>query len=201
MLAYHNKPELAAEVLATIQAHHDHDDFVQGQYWENGKGCAVGCLSKNPEGGHMDLQEKYNIPVMIYRLEDRIFEGLPNDQAKHWPLRFTKSTVKVCGKDLSRIGFQFLHWLLTDELKVVGEGKIYDDVRAAIKQCADVLVPLKEGGQVDMDAAYAAARAADAAVYAAARAADAAADAAARAADAAAYKRMGDKLIELIEAA
>ena len=42
MLAYHNDPAIKSKLLADLQAHADADRLVKGQYWENGKGCAVG---------------------------------------------------------------------------------------------------------------------------------------------------------------
>jgi len=94
---------------------------------------------------------------------------------------------------LSRVQWQFLHWLLTEELTA----RDHPLVAAAITQCADVLAPLAKGQPVDGAAAEAAARAAEAA-WAAAWRRRRASRAAARAAEAAAYKRMADKLIELL---
>ena len=182
MLAYHNDPAIKSKLLADLQAHADADRLVKGQYWENGKGCAVGCTlhSVGADGAannHSEYETRLGIPQMLARLEDTIFEGLPNADAMQWPMRF--SAAIATGADLSRVGWQWLHWLLTDGLPRVNDPV----VNAAIKQCADVLLPLIRGEPVDRAAAYAAARAADAA-YAAARAADAA-YAAAGAADAA----------------
>lgn len=69
-----------------MQAHHDADNFVKGQYWENGKGCVVGCLIKS--GNHIEYEKRFGIPVMLANLEDNIFEGLPDKDSKEWPLQF-----------------------------------------------------------------------------------------------------------------
>ena len=45
MLAYHADPALKASTLAQMAAHREADQIVQGQYWERGRGCAVGCLT------------------------------------------------------------------------------------------------------------------------------------------------------------
>ena len=230
MIAYHNDPAIKLKLLADLQAHADADNIVKGQYWEDGKGCAVGCTlqsmnSDNDDyGQHVEYESLLGIPQMLARLEDTIFEGLPNAEAKQWPMRFAAAIAP--GADLSRVGWKWLHWLLTDGLPRVND----ETVTAAIAQCADVLLPLTRGEPADIaaasaagaaavyaaasaaDAAYAAARAADAA-YAAARAAayaaagaaagaaaSAAAGAAASAADAA-YSHMAEKLLELLEAA
>jgi len=190
MLAYHNDPAIKSKLLADLQAHADADRLVKGQYWENGKGCAVGCTlhslgAYNNASNHAEYETRLGIPQMLARLEDTIFEGLPNADAMLWPMRFSAAITP--GADLSRVGWQWLHWLLTDNLPRVNDAA----VDAAIKQCADVLLPLTRGEPVDRtaaDAAYAAARAAAYAAgapraaayaaYAAAYAAYAAADAA-----------------------
>ena len=214
MRAYHNDPAIKLKLLADLQAHADADHIVKGQYWDNGKGCAVGCTLQSMNSAnddydqHVEYEVLLGIPQMLARLEDTIFEGLPNAEAKQWPMRFAAAITP--GADLSRVGWKWLHWLLTDGLPRVNDAA----VTAAIAQCADVLLPLTRGEPADLaaaraaraaayaaDTAYAAASAADAATnaadafYAAAGAAGAAADA-----DyAAAYSRMADKLIELLE--
>ena len=187
MLAYHNDPAIKSKLLADLQAHADADRLVKGQYWENGKGCAVGCTlhSLGVDGAasnHAEYETRLGIPQMLARLEDTIFEGLPNADAMQWPMRFSAAITP--GADLSRVGWKWLHWLLTDGLPRVNDVA----ATAAIKQCADALLPLTRGEPVDRAAADAACAAADAAADAA-RAVRAAADTAdaARAAYAAAY--------------
>ena len=226
LVAYHNDPALKAGLIASLKAHAEADEFVKGRYWKNGKGCAVGCtlefLNQTDHTNHMLYESKLGIPVMLAKLEDRIFEGLPNDKAQQWPIKFSQAIRP--GADLSLVGWKFLHWLLTDAGMLDDGGD--KDVRAEIKQCADFLVPLTRGDEVDAGAAYAAADAAYAtarATYATARAAadatyatyaaahaaaQAAAHAAACAADAtytadadAAYEKMATKLLNLLRAA
>jgi hypothetical protein len=181
MLAYHNDPAIKSKLLADLQAHADADRLVKGQYWENGKGCAVGCTlhSVGADGAasnHAEYETRLGIPQMLARLEDTIFEGLPNADAMGWPVRFSAAIHP--GADLSRVGWKWLHWLLTNGLPRVNDVA----ATAAIKQRADILLPLMRGEPVDRAAAYAAG---------AAGAAGAAADAA--------YQRMADKLVQLLE--
>jgi hypothetical protein len=169
---------------------------------------------------HAEYEPRFGIPQMLARLEDTIFEGLPNAEAKKWPIEFM-SAIKP-GADLSCVGWQFLHWMLTDEK--VNPGINHPLVRDAVRQCADVLVPLTKGLPANEDAAKAAARAAESAwsaarsafEYAAADAADAAwsaawlvedtaaklaAYAATSAAARSAYSLMASKLLELLHEA
>ena len=79
--------------------------------------------------------------------------------AKTWPQRFLIAIRP--GQDLSRVGWQFLHWLLTESGLAEFDHPLVRDV---VRQCADVLTPLMDGRPVDTMAAADAASAAWAAV-------------------------------------
>jgi hypothetical protein len=231
MLAYHNDPQIKADILAQLALHRAHDELVKGQYWENGKGCAIGCTIYSSK--HVEYESRFGIPQMLAHLEDAIFEGLPNDKAKEWPERFMGAVRP--GADLSCVGWQFLYWLLTDPQ--INPGIEHVLVKDAVKQCADVIACLAKGANIESvtksadcaagaarnaagaarstDCAAGAARSADCAESAAwsavrnaegvarsaAWSAAGAARNAARNAEGAAWIRMSDKLLELIEAA
>jgi hypothetical protein len=179
LIAYHGDPAIKSKYLNRVLAHQAADEIAHGFYWENGKGCAVGCTLHSNR--HAAYETELGVPRMLARLEDRLFEGMANGKSKEFPAKFLAAIQP--GADLSRVGWIFLHWLLTEEL--VGR----DDPRVAqqVKACADVLIPLTQGEPVDRQAAHEArgeafrvrdaARAADAAYAAYAAAADAAADA------------------------
>lgn len=173
ILAYHGDPAVKAKYLMRVRAHAAADEIIHDTYWQNGKGCAVGCTLHS--SNHMGYEDELGIPVALGRLEDCLFEGLRSGEALSFPARFLESA-KV-GADLSRVSWQFLHWLLTEELA----GRDHPLVRDAVKRCADALVPLAHGEPVSASAASAAS--------------------AARSAESAAYKRMADKLLSLMEAA
>jgi len=110
MLAYLADPKIKAKYLKRVKTHAQADEIVKGQYWKDGKGCAVGCTIHSAE--HMAYETELGIPVMLARLEDTIFEGSSNTYAKTWPERFLKA-IKP-GADLSKVGWKFQHWLLLD---------------------------------------------------------------------------------------
>src|SRR5882762_5895836 len=130
MIAYHGKEEVKTAILAQLQKHAAADEIIKGQYWQDGKGCAVGCTIYS--GNHAEYETLFGIPQMLAYLEDRFFEVLPNAEAKAWPIRFM-SAIRP-GADLSRVGWQFLHWILTDE--TVNPGIHHPLVASAVKQCA-----------------------------------------------------------------
>jgi hypothetical protein len=146
MLSFHADPSIKSNYLARVAGHADADEIVKGRYWENGKGCAVGCTIHGP--AHKSFERELGIPRMLAWLEDVIFEGLPNRLAKTWPERFLTSIAP--GRDLSPVGWQFLHWLLTGS----GLGE-FDHVqsKAAVARCAATLVPLIDCRPVDASAA------------------------------------------------
>ena len=157
MLSYHSDETIKTRYLARLAAHADADEIIKGRYWEGGKGCAVGCTIHGDT--HQDYERELGIPQMLAWLEDVIFEGLPNRLAKAWPERFLSAINP--GTDLSRIGWQFLHWLLSESRLAEFDHPLVKD---AVKQCADVLTPLMDGRPVDMtEAADAAGAAWDAA--------------------------------------
>jgi hypothetical protein len=176
-----NTDTLRAEVAAHIAA----DAVVQGRYWEDGKGCFIGCLAHSRDA--TVLGDRFGLPLPLVRICEGIFEALPADEAKSF-FAAVPDAVGVDGRDLSRV-----HWaFLAEELRALPE--VPPEVQAVIDPVIAGM-DLLASGQKWPAAARAAARAAAAAYAAyaaqAAYAADAAADAAhaARAAyaDAAAY--------------
>ena len=116
-IAYQSLPdsELASTVMAELKYHLDNDEITKGEYWEKGKGCAVGCLLKS--GNHREYEVKFGIPVLLARLEDTLFEGLESKASKLWPQRFMGAALAV-GESreermnlLTQVGWQFFHWL------------------------------------------------------------------------------------------
>lgn len=131
MIAYLNQPKIKINILRQLRAHTKADELVKGKYWEGGKGCAVGCTIHS--GEHCKYEPRFGIPRVLAKLEDNIFEGLPNGQAKAWPVRFMEA-VKV-GTDLGVVWPQFALWMLRDEFPKTTKNK---DVLAAIEQTAKV---------------------------------------------------------------
>jgi hypothetical protein len=152
MLAFHNDPSVKAHYLNRVLAHAAADEIIHGKYWERGKGCAVGCTVHS--SSHASYETELGVPIMLARLEDRLFEGMRNGDSKKFPVRFLEAIQP--GADLSRVGWLWLHWLLTEELAS------RDDPRVAkeIKACADVLIPLTKGEPCVRNAAGLALRAA-----------------------------------------
>lgn len=186
MLAYFNDQQIKANILAQLERHRGADELVQGQYWENGKGCAVGCTIHSEN--HAEYETRFGIPRILAHLEDRIFEGLSDAQAQEWPILFMDAIQP--GADLSMVWPRFAHWLCAEFLPPLTKNA---NAQMAIKGVADLFFRWV-GGEKPTTKEWR-----DAAAYAASASA-----AAYVATDANRYKAwaaMSEKLIELLRMA
>lgn len=108
MIAFHGDEKIKQKYLDRVRAHKEADEIIKGKYWENGKGCAVGCTIHS--GNHDSYETELGIPRLLAKLEDGIFEGLPDHLAKEWPEKFL-SSIPV-GANLSSVWPNFAYWLL-----------------------------------------------------------------------------------------
>lgn len=210
MLAYHNDPTLKTFVLDQIRLHREADKLIKGIYWDDGKGCAIGCTieavrlhngntKKNlGHGSHALYETELGIPRILARLEDNFFEALPHGESQAWPERFI--TAITPGADLTMVWPQFAFWLLTEEVSqytnnkrslasLVEVGAMYREWIDDSKPNTDRWLNARLNAAADADAA-AAAYASDAAAYASPAYAAAKIDS---------YHRQSDKLIELLQ--
>jgi hypothetical protein len=134
MRAFHNDKKVQKKYLARVKAHAKADEFVKGQYWQNGKGCAVGCTIHDSD--HKKYETELGIPEWLARVEDSFFENLPNDKAKEWPVKFLEA-ISV-GADLNKIKPQFMIYILEQSREQVAEKPEYDYVDLAICQVIEL---------------------------------------------------------------
>ena len=214
LLAFYDKPKLKEKYLKRVQKHYDLDEIIHGVYWDNGKGCAVGCTMEQGGEVHKAMEKTLGIPESLCLLEDKLFEGMKNGDAKEFPLRFLKA-IKP-GADLTRVEYKFKHWLLVDKHNGVIQWaeteskKIIRHIAKLQKQASEGSMPSDEKWSAAWSAAESAA---ESAAWSAAESAWSAAESARSAAESAAwseawsvarsahYKKMADKLIQLLEEA
>lgn len=111
LLAFHNDPAIRTTYMERVRAHAAADQIVQGYgYWMDGKGCAVGCTLHSDD--HFAGEDELGVPAVVFFLEDAIFEALPKELARSWPLRFLEAI--PLGADLSGVTDQFLAWMMDD---------------------------------------------------------------------------------------
>jgi len=187
LIAYHGDPAVKEKYLARMRAHIAADELIHGTYWERGKGCAVGCTVHS--GDHGAYERELGIPRILARLEDGIFESLPNGKSKLWPEKFLSAIEP--GADLAMVWPQFAVWMLTDSKWGVVRFAKTEKSKKAIFDISDAYGQVVSGSKVSLG--WGKLRAA--AYYAAADAsADSDASAAARGAQA-------EKLLQLMSAA
>ena len=137
MLTFHGKQELKDQKIAQVRAHRQADQLVKGQYWQDGKGCAIACTIHSSD--HYAYEIEMGIPVELAYLEDRIFEGLDNGKAMMWPERFLEAI--PVGVDLRRshINKRFVLALITDEKRGILNRIKNTDARAEATKIAEIL--------------------------------------------------------------
>jgi len=131
MRAYHGDPTLKAALLAQMADHRAAERLIKGTYWDwtIGRGCAVGCLTHDPDGGHEEYPVRWGIPEELAWLEDSIFESLPLEDALAWPERFLAAIEP--GADLSGVDAALV---LAEEKEVQpGAAWLADRLIASIK--------------------------------------------------------------------
>lgn len=133
MKAYHGDHALKAQVMKELAEHREADRLVKGQYWEDGKGCAVGCLVKSDD--HELFSQRYGIPVELVYLNDRTFERLENHLSQQWPERFM-GAINV-GADLNAVHLKLRHWLLTDFIQLLSSDA--GEIVASVNQCREAV--------------------------------------------------------------
>jgi hypothetical protein len=114
MSAYKGLPGLKLHYLRKAEFHEWTDAFEKGLYWDDAerRGCAVGCWSQDPYGGHAELAKAMGVPEELLRLADGLFEALPEGEFQKWPRRFAAAI--PTGADLGSVWALLLQWLLFD---------------------------------------------------------------------------------------
>ena len=89
------------EPLKTMQQHAEADRFVQGS-WLGRKddhalfrGCFFGCAAQSNEHPIETICEQWDMPLWLGHLSETIFENLPTDEAKKWPVQLLEALVEA----------------------------------------------------------------------------------------------------------
>lgn len=144
MKAFTDTPVSKEQLLASLHAHRAADRLAKGHYWDDGKGCAVGCslhdFAPGSEDLHAEYERLFGIPAALARLEDVIFENLPARAAQKWPVRFAEAIPE--GADLSRVVPAFLVKLIERVADHPGCGGVHiNEVLAVLREWRDTGTP------------------------------------------------------------
>jgi hypothetical protein len=103
MRAYHNDPAVKAKYEARFAAHRAADEVIQGQGFDNGRGCFVGCTLDDYD--HSRFPEELGWPEWLARLADTIFERLPDEDAPQFGTDLLAAVNPGVDLELARIPF------------------------------------------------------------------------------------------------
>ena len=120
MRAFVNSEVTKDQLVEALEKHKKLDSFIQGSYSRsNGtfKGCDVGCtlhdFAPGKEDQHKMFPKLFSISERFSYLCDSLFEILPLNKAKEFPLKRTKALSVGCDTDL--VVDKFLLWLLSGD--------------------------------------------------------------------------------------
>jgi len=160
MLSFHSDPAVKEKYVTRLKAHAKADELIKGKYWENGKGCAVGCTIHSSD--HAAYQTELGIPEWLAKLEDAIFEGLDNGAAKTFAVDFLIAI--PVGIDLEPVKWKFCAFVLKENIERVLsldiDEKLKQQVIGAIKNCLALHEDAIRTGQWNESAARSAAESA-----------------------------------------
>lgn len=140
MLAFKNKQSIKDKYIARVKAHYEADEIIKGIYWENGKGCAVGCTIEGSD--HSKYEKELGIPEILARLEDGLFEEMSNEEAKSFPLRFLEAI--PVGADLSLVFAKLVIWEWEDKEYGLKNIKEISDDKELCDCCESVVTLYKK---------------------------------------------------------
>ena len=160
MKSYHNDSVVKTKFTDRIKQHQEADNLVQGYgYWDDGKGCAVGCTLEVNTEAHAQYPIQLGLPEWLAHLEDHLFENLPVEEARKWPMEFLDAIpvgIEVEKFDAVRDRFQ-IFWLERQKTQI--EQSKYPSVVDAINTVIQLLTEAL-GGNEPVSAAWSAAESA-----------------------------------------
>ena len=188
--AFFNNPKIKEKYLGQIEQHYKLDEIIHRIYWEDGKGCCVGCLVHSSD--HKQFEIQIGLPEWLAHLVDFLFENMNKGKAKEFPVQFIKS-INV-GTNYEIMYHEFIVFLLEQICKWNKEK--HPDVTEAISTIINYHKKIVDTNDLDSvkDGEWSAAW--SAAESAARSAAWSAAESAARST---AVERIAEKLLELLK--
>jgi hypothetical protein len=207
--SFNNKQELKEKLVSAMIADKESEKIIKGQYYENNKGCNIGCAEyelckilgdKFTNSRHKYLAEKLQIPEFLLHLADTIFENLPHNESQNWAGADFWEAIPV-GRDLTLLANK-----IKIEILINSEFGCYQYANEETKPIIDRIVALHQSkidGKEWDKSAESAESAVSASAWSAAESAVSAASASAWSAASSAvsnfYLKLSKKIIELLK--
>ncbi len=138
MKSYLNSEKLKTDTLQKLKisiAQHKIEQTVSN-YWEDGKGTAMGVISECDEGDTIAAQ--YGFPEQLLGIQNHIFKMLPTPQAEQFSVDFLERI--PLGVDLNNVWKKYFIWLFVEVdnslMDVLGH---IDLARITIEKTVDTL--------------------------------------------------------------
>lgn len=112
MLTYHNDLSVKSLYVERFAAHRAADEVIQGQGFENGRGCFVGCMLNSYN--HDRFPVELGWPLWLAHLADKIFEGVSKSEAPQFGTDLLNAV--AVGIDLEPVKNKFLTRILRRRL-------------------------------------------------------------------------------------
>ncbi|MEM1224574.1 MAG: hypothetical protein AAGJ40_02695 [Planctomycetota bacterium] len=133
--AWYGEPKLKTAAMDRLREHRRLDEIAQGVYFQDGKGCHLGCLSHANDDTHEVVERMFAIPLRIGYWLEAVFEGLPNGRCADWVMQSTEAI--AVGADLSKCHHHLASWLLSSE-SPSSAGNQHELVRDAVDAVKDL---------------------------------------------------------------
>lgn len=128
--AYHGDAAVKALYVERFAQHRAADAVIQGQGYEGGRGCFVGCTLQDYD--HSRFPEELGWPEWLARLADTIFEGLPRAEASQFGTDLLDAV--LVGADLEAVKGPFLLSIQRRNLD-----RLKDNTEPYAQQCRDAI--------------------------------------------------------------
>ena len=156
MKTFNRDKGLKKELVKQLKYHQKIDAFIQGEWLTNVKaegngfkGCFYGCTMQTADEPRKKFSEKYNIPLWYCYLTETIFEGLPQEEAKSFPVESIQ--ILDVGIDLNKVRSKFNYKMLESQLEFCQDRP---EVTKCIQQCTELFTV--DFHKIDRSAEYAA---------------------------------------------
>ena len=162
--AYHGDAAVKAKYVERFAQHRAADAVIQGQGYENERGCFVGCTLQNYDHSRFPIELGW--PEWLAQLADTIFEGLPKKEAPQFGTDLLMAV--PIGADLGAVKGPFLLSIQRRNIE-----RLKDNTEPYVQQCRNAIqgvITWLEAGMPEWQRA-----AAESAAWSAARSAESAA--------------------------
>ena len=143
LTAFHGSQEVKDKYITRMKQHMAQDQLLQGIGFdkETKKGCAVGCTLD--EYNHEAYVTELGVPIALAYVEDNIFEKLPTEESKTFPLEFLEAI--PVGADLDKVYPLFFAWQMIDKKWGIINVLKNEEDKAAIQNLGDLYERLGTG--------------------------------------------------------